>query len=88
MSLKPISLRDSELDAILDAARPLPVEARDTFLRAVAHRLQQECGELGPGSVSRACRELQKDFFDPPTISEPVSWDRRVRPRRRATAEG
>jgi hypothetical protein len=84
----PLRLSDAELDAILDAARPLPIEARDTFLRAVAHRLQQECGELGPGSVSRACRALQQDFFDPPIISEPVGWDRRIRPRRRATAEG
>ena len=64
--MPPLRLSDAELDAILHAARPLPVEARDMFLRAVAHRLQQECGEIGPGSVSRACREMQKQFFDPP----------------------
>ena len=76
MSLKPVRLSDSELDAIFSAAGPLPVEARDTFLRAVAHRLQQECGEIGPGTVGRICRELQRQFFDPPEFEGPGAVSR------------
>jgi hypothetical protein len=66
----PIKLADDELSAIMAAAQPLPIEMRDAFLRAVAHALQQECnGEIGPGLVARTCRELQRQFFDPPEFS-------------------
>ena len=37
-AMPPIRLTDSELDAVLAAARPLAVEMRDPFLRAVATR--------------------------------------------------
>jgi hypothetical protein len=43
---------------------------RDPFLRAVAHALQQDCvGEIGPGTVARVCRELQRQFFSPPDFA-------------------
>jgi hypothetical protein len=35
----PIKLNDDELDALMAAARPLPVDLRDPFLHAVALRL-------------------------------------------------
>ena len=50
---KMISLSDTEMDAILSAARPLPVADRDEFLRAVAHELEQHNGSIGPGTVAR-----------------------------------
>ena len=51
------------------AARPLDPDLRDPFLRAVAHALQQDCaGEVGPGTVARVCRELQRQFFDAPDL--------------------
>ena len=36
--MPPIRLSDSELDAVMAAARPLPVHLRDPFLHAVAQR--------------------------------------------------
>ena len=88
---KPIRLSDSELDTVFSAAGPLPVELRDSFLQAVAHALQQDCsGEVGPGTVARICRDLQRQFFDPPefegrgTVSR---WSRKDGGIRRAVAE-
>lgn len=66
--MSPIRLSDSELDAVLAAARPLAVEDRDAFLRQVAEALQR-CRELGPGSVYRAIAETQRAFIDPPDLS-------------------
>jgi hypothetical protein len=41
----PLAISDSELDAVLAAARPLPVECRDAFLQSVASALQG-CREI------------------------------------------
>jgi hypothetical protein len=49
---KPIRLSDSELDAVMTAAQPLAVEARDAFLQKVADALAR-CSEIGPGAVYR-----------------------------------
>jgi hypothetical protein len=68
--MPPIRLSDSELDAVMAAARPLAVERRDAFLQAVAGALQG-CRELGPGVVFQTCRELQRQFFDAPDLSHP-----------------
>jgi hypothetical protein len=65
--MPPIALTDDELTAVLDAARPLPVELRDTFLHAVAHALAGH-KVVGPGVVFAVCRELQRQFFDPPNL--------------------
>jgi hypothetical protein len=51
--MPPIRLSDSELDAVMAAARPLAVERRDAFLQAVAGALQG-CRELAaPASYFR-----------------------------------
>jgi hypothetical protein len=68
--MPPIRLSDSELDAVMAAARPLAVDRRDAFLQAVAGALQG-CGEIGPGVVHRVCAEIQRAFFDPPDLSHP-----------------
>jgi uncharacterized protein (DUF2336 family) len=60
---KPLALSDSELEAVLSAARPLAVDMRDPFLRAVAHELQG-CREIGPGVVHQVCREQQRVFMN------------------------
>jgi hypothetical protein len=65
----PVKLTDSELAAVLDAARPLDVRARDAFLQQVADELAR-CGEVGPGVVHRAIREAQRAHFDPPLSVE------------------
>ena len=56
------------LDAVMAAARPLPVHLRDPFLHAVAHALSER-NVIGPGTVHQVCRELQRQFFDPPDLS-------------------
>jgi hypothetical protein len=63
-----ISLSDDELTAITDAARPLPPKMRGEFLQAVAAEIEQH-HQRGPGAIYRACRELQRRFFDPPNLS-------------------
>ena len=77
--MPPIRLTDAELDAVFAAARPLDPDLRDPFLQAVAHALQQDrSGEIGPGTVARICRELQRQFFDPPDFDRAVPrWSRR-----------
>jgi hypothetical protein len=66
--MPPIRLSDSELDAVMAAARPIAIERRDAFLQQVASSLQR-CGELGPGVVYRVAAQVQREFFDPPDLS-------------------
>jgi hypothetical protein len=68
--MPPVRLSDSELDAVMAAARPLPVERRDAFLQAVASALQG-CREVGPGVVYRVAAQVQREFFDPPDLTRP-----------------
>ena len=77
--MKPIKLTDAELDAVFSAARPLDPDLRDPFLQAVAHALQQDCSsEIGPGTVARVCREMQRQFFDSPDFDRAVPrWARK-----------
>ena len=69
--MPPIRLTDDELSAVLAAARPLAVEMRDPFLRAVATALEGS-KVIGPGVVARTCAELQRQFFDPPRSAIPA----------------
>ena len=57
MPFPPIRLTDSELDAVMSAARPLAVEMRDPFLHAVANALESS-KVIGPGVVARTCAEF------------------------------
>jgi hypothetical protein len=66
ISLRLLALNDNELDTVMAAARPLAPDLRDAFLHAVAHALRGH--EIGPGLVARTCRELQRDFLDPPDL--------------------
>jgi hypothetical protein len=63
-----VKLSDSELDAVMAAARPISVDRRDAFLQAVAASLGAG-RELGPGVVHRVCAEVQRQHFDPPDFS-------------------
>ena len=64
--MPPIRLSDDELDSVLAAARPIAIERRDAFLQHVAAELRSR--EIGPGLVARICREVQREFFDPPDL--------------------
>ena len=62
--MKPITLGAVELDAIMSAAAPLGDEQRNMFLHGVAVALQNTCEEaIGPGTVARLCRDLQRQCF-------------------------
>jgi hypothetical protein len=60
-----LRLSDSQLEIVMAIAQPLPVELRPNFLSHVAAALADK-GELGDGVVSRTCRELFREYFDPP----------------------
>jgi hypothetical protein len=76
MPPKALKLSDSELNAILAAARPLAVERRDAFLQQVASLLRG-CVEVGPGTVHRAIVMAQRQFFDPPVLDHAGKYARR-----------
>lgn len=59
--MPPIRLSDSELDAVMAAARPLPVHLRDPFLHAVAHALSDR-NVIGPGTASGLSRAAAAIF--------------------------
>jgi hypothetical protein len=61
-----IKLTDSEMEAILQAARPIPAHMRRGFLVAVADQLGQLGPVRGPGSSHRIIKMLAKSYFDPP----------------------
>ena len=67
MSSMPTDLPPSDdLQAIIySAAAPLrPSDVAD-FINAVDEELRQHA-QIGPGAVYRACRKVQRQYFDPP----------------------
>jgi hypothetical protein len=65
-----ISLSDSELAAIMEAARLIPPRDRDQFLRDVASELSKY-PEIGPGIVGRVVARLQREHLNPPQLGRP-----------------
>jgi hypothetical protein len=63
----PISLTDSELEAIMTAAKPLTPHARDRFLRQVAAAIVA-LPERGDGAIHRAIRSVWRENYDPPDL--------------------
>jgi hypothetical protein len=63
-----LSLSDDQLAAVMSAAQPLLPADRSAFLVAVANYLANE-PVIGDGTVARAIRSLQREFFKPPVIS-------------------
>jgi hypothetical protein len=62
-----LKLTDSELDAVMNACRPLAPRARDRFLRRVAEAIAA-LPERGDGSVARAIRSVWREHFDAPDL--------------------
>ena len=54
-------LSDSQIDAILNAARPLSIADRDAFLDDVADALDGV--ELGDGVVYRTIKDVQRRSY-------------------------
>jgi hypothetical protein len=70
----PFALTADERTAIETAARPIPRDQRDAFMKAVRAALAT-VPERGPGIVHRVIREAQRQFrgaaavpFDPPSM--------------------
>ena len=72
---QPICLSDSELQAVMDACRPLAPHARDRFLRRVAEAI---CAlpERGDGAIHRAIRSVWREHYDPPDLRADESRSR------------
>ena len=65
MTRVPVSLSDSQLQAVMTAAASLPPEKRDTFLQRVAARLRQR-SNFHDGDVSDVCAlSLKGLVFEP-----------------------
>jgi hypothetical protein len=73
----PIALSDAQLDAVFEAARPLPRASRDAFLLDVAAALQSLV-DPGDGDVARAIRAVQRRHFDPPELNAHAVPHRRL----------
>lgn len=57
----PLSLSDTEYDAVQAAAAPIHRLQRDAFLKALAAELERH-PVIGPGLVHRVAAEIQKTF--------------------------
>jgi hypothetical protein len=66
-------LTDDQLDIIHRLAEPLHPHDHAAFYEAVAEMLNG-CSEIGDGVVSRAAREAQRRFFDPPQETPRALW--------------
>jgi hypothetical protein len=62
---RPLALTDQQYAAVCLACEPLLPADRDAFLRALAQLLGGEA-EIGDGTVARAIRSLQREFWRPP----------------------
>jgi len=65
---QPLALTDAQMDAILLAARPLPLHDRDLYLKEVVAALANGGGPVGDGTVNTAIRTVVKRYFDPPQL--------------------
>jgi hypothetical protein len=70
----PISLSDYPLDIVTRAAAPLPPPDRGRFLLRVAELLRGV--EIGDGTVARAVRTAQGEFFRPPQVTDGTATSR------------
>jgi hypothetical protein len=63
---RPVSLSDSQMDAVMLATAPMEPHQRSAFLASLAHLLRGE-PEIGDGLLHRRIRELlRQGFWTPP----------------------
>jgi hypothetical protein len=65
----PLALSDSELTAVMSAARQLAPRERDRFLRRIAEIVSM-LPERGDGAVARAIRSVWAEYYDVPNLDE------------------
>jgi hypothetical protein len=74
-----LSLSDSQITAVMAAAKVLAPPDRSAFLELLAQELATQRvngAELGDGAVYRVVRELQRRFWDPPHPGTYGGWVR------------
>jgi hypothetical protein len=80
-----LGLTDVQVQAIIDAARPLQPDERSAFLEALTKRVAGRT-TIGDGELCRLLRELQRTYFKPPLTVDPEInfgvYAPRPRPRR------
>ena len=64
----PLSLSETELQIVMEAARPIRPRDRNQFLRDVAAELEKH-ELLGQGLVTRICSKLQHQHLAPRTAN-------------------
>jgi hypothetical protein len=69
---QPIALTDSQLAAVMTAARSLAPWRRDAFLRAIAEDLCR-LTDIGSGDIDHAIRAAWRVHFDPPDLDGSVA---------------
>jgi hypothetical protein len=65
---RPLALTDAQYTAVVQACAPMQPVDRDAFLNALAALLSNET-TIGDGTVARAIRALQREFWQPPLSS-------------------
>ena len=65
MPAPPLALTDSQITTIMQLVRPLLPAQRTAFLELLAAKLNGK-REIGEGELYQICRELQRQYFDPP----------------------
>jgi hypothetical protein len=58
--MSPVSFSESELQILIDLARPLSPTQRKEFMQLLDQQLKNHGGELGEGVISRLGREAQR----------------------------
>jgi hypothetical protein len=62
-----IHLTDAQITTVMQLARPLAPHQRTAFLELLVSKLSGR--EIGDGTLYRLCRELQREYFSPPTFN-------------------
>jgi hypothetical protein len=66
--MQPICPTESQMNAVLAAAMPLPPDLRSSFVEACARKIAA-LPEVGDGALHRIVMQVQKIYFDPPDLS-------------------
>jgi hypothetical protein len=83
MPAPPLALSDAQLTTVMGLARPLLPAQRIAFLEMLASKLNGQ-HELGDGAIYRLCRELQRQYFEPPEFATDNGASKYSRLHRRA----
>jgi hypothetical protein len=69
---QPIALTDSQITTVMQLSRPLLPDQRIAFVELLTSKLNGHRGEIGDGVLYQICRQLQRELFDPPTLTNGV----------------